>query len=255
VGFGKQANWDGPGGIQRVRRFVTIDMIEATGTRPAPAYPRPHCSRAGCANLALATCAYVDRRGAECGTAWCWDHHRVLDGHAYCARHVHTLEGLEHDDLSGGPLPDVRNRAPSLVGWMAASLDSRITALLETRLAPGSAEHVSGSAVRLIRSADGLRRWERSWRIADHTGVHMTVSIEIEEPRDPEVHVRVDREVVARGIPPWIARRLRGLQLAPDADAREREAFFSAVFGRIEHEVLRERPGVLSPSSSMTAAS
>ena len=234
-----------PRGIRSVERSVTFDMTDATGTQqihPTSTSPGPRCTRRCCAHLALATCAYTDRRGAACATAWCWDHHFVVDGRPFCARHADTLVGIDHGDVAGSPLPDLRNRAPSLVAWMAAALDSRIVALLQTRLTPGSAEHVSSSPVRLVRAADGVRRWERTWRISDHTGVQMTVSIEVEEARDPEVQIRVDRETVARGIPPWIARRIRGQELPPERDLREREAFFTAVFARVEDEVRRERP-------------
>lgn len=213
---------------------------------PQPAPPpvvigdRP-CSHPGCANQMGAPCAYEDRRGDLCETAWCPEHQTVIGGKAYCRRHASTVQALGEAQLGSGPVPDIDNRAPSLVNWVTDHLDERVTALLRAHATPGSNEQVTTSAVRLVRPPDGGRRWERGWKLYDHTGAIIKVSVEIEERHDPEVAVRVGRSLSAKGVPPWITHRMRGETLPEAADAAERDAFFDFFFREIEKGVIRER--------------
>ena len=75
----------------------------------------------------------------------------------------------------------------------------------------------------------------------DHTGVIVQVAVEVDESRDPEVDVKVGRNLVGRGIPPWIERRRRGIApLSPAADAAEREGFYASIWAGAPPRVIVE---------------
>jgi hypothetical protein len=98
-------------------------------------------------------------------------------------------------------------------------------------------------------TSGGSRRWDRTWKIYDHTGIIVQVTVETDESRDPEVDLKVGRNTVGRAVLPWIARRFQGLPaLAADADAEERELFYNslwqAALGQIVLEVQQSRSAI-----------
>ncbi len=203
---------------------------------PAPR-PRDACMAPGCGAPGAIRCNYVDKRDRHCTTSWCSKHWTVAMGHPYCRRHASTVEAVGGADFIEG-LPDVDNRAPSLVGWVSRDLDSSVrTALL--RSAPPAARLVI-DPVRLVVGPPAGRRWQRNWKLVDHLGVLNRVSIEIEESDDTDVRARVDREVIGHGVPPWIERRKLGAAVPAVDDAEERRAFSEAMARSIELVVSRQ---------------
>ena len=223
------------------------DALPAPPMAPAPRpVLRGHlpCSERGCPNQDAVACAYVDRRGQICPTAWCPNHQVILDGAVVCRRHARLSASPTDDEFQTEDLrPDVDNRSPSLVDYVANALEPRLVGLLQSLCRPGSNDHVAEERLRWIRPpGGGGRRWERGWKIYDHTGVIVKGAIEADESRDPEVGLRVGLTTGAQAVPPWIDRRRRGLPpLPPDEDAEVRENFYSgllaAAWPLIEAEV------------------
>lgn len=215
---------------------------------PQPAYqPQPmmgtlQCSSPGCQNQTGVQCAYVDRRGRPCNTAWCPEHQAMMNGAPYCRRHARLHGAIPAGSfLADRGLPDVDNRAPSLVNWIGDALDPSLMALLESLRRPGTADEVGTEPVHHVRPADGRLRWDRAWKLFDHTGILAKVTVEIEEARDPEVDVRVGRQLVVSTVPPWIARRRRGEPALDEAaDHAEREQFYRDIYEKIVPLVVSE---------------
>ncbi len=183
------------------------------------------CTAPGCQNLTAVPCAYRDRRGRACETAFCPDHGIVVAGARYCKRHggtVRALGGHAADPLSH---PDVDNRAPSLVNWVANDLDAPTREILG-RLARSGERVLSDDEVTLLHDQNRQPRWERSWRLVDHTGVIVKITVIVDEEDDAVVRVRVGSDDVVRAMPPWIERRLRGLETTPELDASQRRIFY-----------------------------
>jgi hypothetical protein len=83
--------------------------------------------------------------------------------------------------------------------------------------------------VQLTRDKVRRARWERSWRIVDHTGLVLKVGIYTDEGADSLVHVRVGDRLVAEGVPPWIASRLEGDEPTPEVESSRRRQFYSSL--------------------------
>ncbi len=186
-------------------------------------------------------CSYVDRRRRPCPTSWCPDHQVSVNGRPFCRRHAHTLTATSgHAEFNiDAPVPDLDNRSPSLADYVGDALESRVIALLEGLRRPGSYEQVGAEPVRPVHSASGgARHWGRAWKLYDHTGVQTSISVEVEEEHDPEVIVRVGRNIVSQAIPPWIDRRLHGLpELSAAEDAEAREQFYAALWAPVAERV------------------
>jgi len=129
-------------------------------------------------------------------------------------------------------LPDVDNRAPSLVGWVSAELDQSVRLAL-LRLATPSTRLVV-DPVRLAVSPALGRRWQRSWKLVDHSGVLNRVTIEVDESDDADVRARVDHKMIGHSVPPWIERRRQGLDVTAEVDAEQRRGFRDALVRSIE---------------------
>jgi hypothetical protein len=187
------------------------------------------CAAAGCAEATGARCAYVDRRGRACPTAWCPAHREVAAGRVSCRRHAGVVRAL-----AAGPgtrLPDLDTRAPSLVEWLARDLGDDLGHLL---MATGAGDAVTSEAAQLVDSGRAQEQvWERSWRLCRHTGFVHRVALQVAEGQDTDVVVRVGRREVARLTPPWIEARGRGERLSPDEDERRRAAFRQALLGAV----------------------
>lgn len=246
---------------------------ETTGGTPAPDPPPPPpppsappppppavtvmtgtlpCSEHGCSRQDAIRCAYVDRRRRPCPTSWCPDHQLIVDGRPLCRRHAHILGATSRgtEFATDSPVPDLDNRSPSLANYVGDALEPRVIALLESLCRPGSYDQVGAEPVRPVHSAGGAaRHWGRTWKLYDHTGVHTSISVEVEEEHDPEVWVRVGRNVVAQAVPPWIDRRLRALpELSEAEDAAAREQFYAALWAPVVERVNADLESSRSPS-------
>ena len=143
------------------------------------------------------------------------------------------MTALEGSEVIAG-LPDIDNRAPSLVAWVGADLDSPIRELF-TRLAPETGAVLVADPVSLVLApGGGTRRWAKVWRIVDGNAVLGKISVEVDEADDCDVGARVDSELVGHGVPPWIERRRAGLSADPATDAAQRREFTSAMARSIE---------------------
>jgi hypothetical protein len=139
------------------------------------------------------------------------------------------------------PLPDLDNRAPSLVGWVARELDQAVWDLLLRQLEPDSGAQLIADPVTLVFSGmDRRRAWERAWKLDTHTGMARRASIQVAEYADVEVVVKVGVNVVDRLVPPWIEHRVRGDAPDPETDRREREAFNERILDAMQRGLARE---------------
>jgi hypothetical protein len=213
-----------------------------------PAGPRPvrgvlACSEYACGHHDAASCGYVDRRGRPCPTAWCPDHQVVMEGRAFCRRHARIFGAAGGGEFQmGQALPDLDNRSPSLADYVGDALEPRVLQFLWSLCRPGTNDQVGSEPLRVVHPTGGAsRRWDRTWKIYDHTGVIAQVTVEADESRDPAVDLKVGRNTVSEAVPPWIARRRQGLPaLAPGADAEERECFYAALWQAAPAQIILE---------------
>jgi hypothetical protein len=143
------------------------------------------------------------------------------------------MTAIEGGEVVAG-LPDLDNRAPSLVGWIARDLDAPIREVLTRLAAPKGASLVTDPVRLVITPGGSTRRWAKTWKVLDSTSVLSRVSIEVDEVDDCEVSARVDSELIGRGVPPWIGNRQAGKRLDPASDASERAEFSAAMARSIE---------------------
>jgi hypothetical protein len=191
------------------------------------------CAAQGCRRRHGTRCSYVDKRSRQCPTAWCPDHVARVAGVAFCRRHASTMTAIEGSEMIAG-LPDLDNRAPSLVGWMGHQLDLPIRELF-ARVAPGSPATLVADPVTLILTPDGnTRRWAKTWKMIDRVAVLNRVSIEVDEDDDCHVSARVGSELIGRGMPPWIEHRQAGQRVDAATDSEERRQFALAMARSIE---------------------
>ena len=210
-----------------------------TAEEATPPAGRERCAAEGCRRLDGTQCSYVDKRSRRCPTAWCPNHVAEVAGFPYCRRHASTMSAIEGGEVVAG-LPDLDNRAPSLVGWISRELDEPIREVL-TRVAPRSGATLVTDPVRLVITPGGsTRRWAKTWKIVDSTAVLNRVSIEVDEVDDCHVSARVDTELIGRGLPPWIGNRQAGRHVDPQVDAAERAEFAAAMARSIELVVTGE---------------
>lgn len=217
--------------------------------RPEPPAPPPEpvatgiaCSVPGCPNSDALTCEYRDRRGHLCRVAFCPDHGAVIEGVPYCRRHASTVRaiGVLASDPNGRP--DVNDRTPSLVNWISRELDGHIRQQLEATAKEGESV-VADDVVHLSRDSNRNLRWERSWRLVEHTGLVLKISINVSEENDALVRIIVGSEMVADGIPPWIARRRMGEDVDVAIDVAQRQLFYQYLQESIAKAVAEFRGG------------
>lgn len=201
------------------------------------------CTQPGCGAATGLPCDYVDRRGRACGTAWCPDHRLVIDARVYCRRHAGVVSALPVGLASSWvPMPDLENRAPSLVSWVAREVDADVRDLLLGEAGLGDGAQIVTDPVYLVFvGCDRRRAWERAWKVVDRTGWSLRVALVVEECADAEVAVRVSSRIVERLTPPWIVQRLHGAQPAVEVDAQRRKDFDRRVCGIIRKGIDRER--------------
>lgn len=215
------------------------------------------CTQVGCAGTDALPCEYVDRRGRECRTAWCSAHRVTVEDHVYCRRHAGIMSSLPTLDSSlVSPLPDLDNRAPSLVGWVSRQIDADVWRLMLKELDASTGANLIADPVSLVFvGITRQRAWERAWKVDSHTGTAARVSILVEESDDTMVTVKVGQNAVDRLVPPWITHRLQGERVSPDDDVREREEFHQRVIDAVERGLARERELTSYTSEGRTGSS
>jgi hypothetical protein len=199
---------------------------------------RVRCTEQGCRQAVSIRCVYADRRQHICGTTWCIHHGAMFNDSAYCRRHAGTVAALSNGFYQLA-LPDLDNRAPSLVGWMSCELDVPIRLALRAST-PGADTTLVADPVRLTSSGASPPCWARAWKLVDHLGVVHQVSIEVEEDSQAIVRVRVDNDLIGRSVPPWIERRQAVTAVTPDEDAASRTAFNQALARSVHAFLSRE---------------
>jgi hypothetical protein len=213
-------------------RRRTADFAAPTGTLP--------CRARGCLNQTGIECGYTDRHGKVCGAAFCPEHRATVRGVIYCRRHSSTMAALGGNAQTLA-LPELDSRAASLVSWIADSLEADISALLEEAARPNE-RVTSDREVTVVLDANRQRRWERGWKLIENTGVSLKVSLQVSAGRDDAlVEARVGAFVVARGVPPWVARRRAGVDVTEQGDAEQRDLFRRFFLDHIAAEVINQR--------------
>jgi hypothetical protein len=189
----------------------------------AARYGQDPCSDRGCTSAHGARCEYVDRRGKECQTSWCPSHQYIVDGRVFCRRHAGIMVAILDLPDYERELPDLANRAPSLVEFMARRLHAGVVQLLQAIGAEHPGASIAADGLHATMSgAPRVRGWEHKWRLLDNTGPLATLAVRVDEEADSVVQVRVDGSVVKSAVPPWITEREPA---SPEADAARREAF------------------------------
>jgi hypothetical protein len=198
------------------------------------------CTMRGCPNTTAQLCAYRDRRDRTCSATICPAHGIALAGITYCRRHAGTVQAIGELATEPGGRPDINDRAPSLVDWIGRDLDKDIRTLLARTARPGESV-VADDAARLAHDFRRNARWERSWRLVEHTGPVLNITLHVAENNDSLVHVRVGTETVADGVPPWIARRREGQDVEAAIDISQRRLFYRYLEETISDAVARFR--------------
>ncbi|GAC1344145.1 MAG: hypothetical protein NVSMB29_17500 [Candidatus Dormibacteria bacterium] len=188
---------------------------------PAPAVGELACSRVGCSETTGVACQYVDRRGRRCATAWCPAHQCTIQARPYCPRHGGVVQAVIAAGTTSTPLPDIDNRAPSLVQFVAEAVTEKIVETLHASW-PGDLETGVFPLQLTYLGPERRRFWSRRWTLHSHRGDEVTVRLGVAEDRSDLVLVRVDSDTVAELVPPWISHR-------STADEAVRQAFFANV--------------------------
>jgi hypothetical protein len=166
-----------------------------------------------------------------------------MEGRAFCRRHARLYASAGAGEFQmGQSLPDLDNRSPSLADYVGDALEPRVLQFLWSLCRPGTNDQVGSEPLQVVHPAGGgSRRWDRTWKIYDHTGVIVQVTVEADETRDPEVDVKVGTNTVGQGVPPWIARRRQGLlPLGAAADAEERVLFYASLWQAAPAQIVLE---------------
>jgi len=215
-----------------VFRRRPTDFTPPIGTQP--------CADNGCDNQTGVACAYRDRRGRTCSVAFCPDHWSMIGGVVYCRRHASTIIGLGAR-TEAAALPELENRGPSLVSWVADELTAEIEGLLRAAAREGETVKTEPELA-AIYDHKRRRRWERSWKLLERTGISLKVALSVcDDDDDALLDVRVGSNVIARGVPPWIARRRAGLGVGGQVDKDQRELFHRFFLNHIAEEIALQR--------------
>ena len=193
------------------------------------------CLEAGCGAGDAIQCTYVDRRERRCLTHWCSDHIALVDGRPCCRRHAGVLRAIGNEPDAVHTLPDLENRAPSLVNWVGCHIDASLRSLLARYSDPEA--RVAGSSTR-PGGPPGQRKWTRHWKALSSTGIDLSISLEVYEAEDTIVSACADRAEVMSAEPPWITARRQGLDLTPEQDAAARAYFYEDLISALEAELV-----------------
>jgi hypothetical protein len=191
-----------------------------------------HCYATGCPRSG-ARCGYTDGAGHHCLSAWCAEHQTLIGDTVYCRRHAGVMAALNQPSAEG-VLPDLDNRALSLVNWVARDLDEPVSTLLEALAADPAIEHVTSTLATSSVRRDGVRIWRRGWSL-DAAGGNSIVNVilEVAEDDDAKIVLRANRRLVTVALPPWVERRLAANWVPPDVDAEERRRFYADIRRRL----------------------
>jgi len=124
--------------------------------------------------------------------------------------------------LGTGPLPDLDNRAPSLVQFVGEAVSERMAEAIHEAWPEDLQLGVSPVKLSYL-GPERRRSWSRKWTIYSHRGNEVAVTLVVAEDRDDVVLVRVDSDTVAELVPPWITHR------STAGDPTVREAFYAAI--------------------------
>jgi hypothetical protein len=196
-----------------------------------------------CKREDAAECSYTDRRGKRCGLSWCPDHQKSILGMCYCIRHGNTVSALELWEGGGesrrldtaklAKLPDVKNRAPSLVYWVALAIDSQVREIMAAACGVRS-DQVERSAVKSFIGRGQMDHWITTWN-PDGPGRNAAVSVEIGEMRPTEVVINVNGQPVTKGVPPWVTHHENLERVDAETDDRERKDYFAGIVEAISN--------------------
>jgi hypothetical protein len=201
------------------------------------------CTRPGCTSQSGNECNYVDRRARRCETAWCPEHRTVISDGIYCPRHAGIMRALLASSRKGH-LPDIDNRAPSLANWIDNDIDAHMRGVVGSLMTPGDGESLIVDPVGYIYGiSDKSHRWERSWKLANHTGVTLKAAIDVDESRDNVVRLRVGQRTINEVMPPWVRHHQKHELVPPGTDDAERTEFYSAICDQLSQALGAERQG------------
>lgn len=152
----------------------------------------------------------------------------LVEARGYCRRHAPVVAALQRLPPDDRVYPDLSNRAPSLVQWMAHEMDQGFRDILAHyhRYYPDTVAR----ATDLESSLSGqprTRGWERGWTLGDHTGPRLSIYLRVEESNDSVLIMRVNGRELVREVPPWILER--------NAPSPEHDEYRRALF---RHQVL-----------------
>jgi hypothetical protein len=225
-------------GVPSVSNLFRRGKQDDTGAAVAPSMIA--CSMRRCTNNTAQPCSYRDRRERSCAAAFCPAHSVSVGGATYCRRHAGTVQAIGELAKNPSGLPDITDRGPALINWIARDLDKDIRTLLARTVRRGESVIVDDS-VRLAHDHWRKPRWERSWRIVEHTGPVLAVTVHMSEDDESRVHVRVGAEMVADSVPPWIARRSQGVEVEAAIDISQRQLFYQLLEENISAAIIRFR--------------
>jgi hypothetical protein len=142
-------------------------------------------------------CAYIDRRGRSCPTAWCPSHRTVVDDTVYCALHAASVSA-ERPTFADTLHPELGSRLPALIAWISRVAEDDIVATLHG-ICHDRGEVLVGDPVRrLLLGTLREPTWERAWKTCSADGVSARVAIAVEEAQPDEVLAKVNSQVIAR---------------------------------------------------------
>jgi hypothetical protein len=148
--------------------------------------------------------------------------------HAFCRRHAGVVRALPVGTPLTGTLPPINNRALPLLRWTGETLDPLMRRVLQHHRPDGT---LLVDPVRLV-STRGQHSWRRSWAVADAAG-QTAIDLDVAEEADALLIARVDGQIVAQSVPPWVTDRTSD----PDRDLFLRRAFYERVVMAVDAAV------------------
>lgn len=200
---------------------------------------RARCQQRGCPNPPTVGCHYVDAGGRLCVTSWCEQHRACAGVIPYCRRHAGIVAARESGRLRG-PLPRIDDRSASLIAFVVDAVQIPVTKIFDQLAVRRHETAVTSAAVELVSEPE--LRWQQSWALQSERGDTVRLTLAVDEARDPEMVVTVNRRQL-RFVPPWITRRLEGSELSPDGDAAERREFYAELVDHIRGEIEKQLAG------------
>jgi len=184
-----------------------------------------YCSARGCNAQTGIECAYIDRRDRQCPTAWCPQHRHVTHDAIFCPIHAGLVDGTT-TVFGDTAHPDLDNRTPALVNWVAREMHDDIGGMVES-IAEELEETLVIDPVRFILfGVERVRTWDRSWKTVTITGHSLRVAVAVEERRPGIVLGRVNSHNIVEVPAPWHEEHLVGVEPASAAESEEQVARF-----------------------------